>query len=75
MVKAADDLMRLQTIPECPPAFLKNGKALSSDDAYTWVVNGAIATGMAVFSYLRDPNTDLAHKPAPPYYDECQRLP
>lgn len=72
---AATAFLSRCTMPPCPRDFLQKAKPLSSADTITWKLEGAIATGMAVFSYLRDSNTDLGHKPPPPYYDECQLLP
>ena len=75
-------------IPTCDPTFLKNGKllwqsvgqdpvkqALYADNVEIWKLRGAIATGMAVFSYMRQRVTDPARSRLPPYYDQCELLP
>lgn len=71
----ADSFLSHSSMPTCPDEFLVKGKRLTEEDTKLWVLNGAITAGMSVFSYLRDPNTDLGHKAPPPYYDECQLLP
>jgi mono/diheme cytochrome c family protein len=40
-----------------------------------WKDRGGIATGMAVFSYLRQRVTDPSRSKLPPYYDQCELLP
>ena len=40
-----------------------------------WVLRGAIASGMSVFSYLEQRMSDPTMAKLPPYYDQCELLP
>jgi mono/diheme cytochrome c family protein len=76
-------------IPVCPAGWLAKAKPLwratgkfPSDDqnAYaanvqSWKLRGAIAAGMAVFSYLERRLPDPSMAMLPPYYDQCELLP
>ena len=70
----AEEFLSNSTMPKCPDDFLARGQRLTEEDTKLWELTGAITAGMAVFSYLRNPNTDLGHKAPAPYYDECQLL-
>ncbi|MES1165009.1 MAG: hypothetical protein ABUR63_04585 [Verrucomicrobiota bacterium] len=72
-------------MPYCPAEFLTKGKELPlftfneddqtlvvSDDVKGWSLRGAVAAGMTVFTYLRDPARTAGVNP---YYNECQLLP
>jgi mono/diheme cytochrome c family protein len=48
-------------------------KDAMADNVTTWKLKGAIATGMSVFSYLRDRLSKGTH--LAPYYDQCELLP
>ena len=45
------------------------------DNIEAWKLRGAIATGMAVFSYLEHRVTHPELARLPPYYDQCELLP
>jgi hypothetical protein len=75
-------------LPSCDADFLKNGKLLwritaldpaekarYADNVELWKLRGAIATGMAVFSYMRQRVTDPSRSRLAPYYDQCELLP
>ena len=77
-------------MPLCPPEFLRDGTvlwkgvnqqydpasyALYERNVEAWKLRGGIATGMAVFSYLKSRLTDPAQSRLPPYYDQCELLP
>ena len=73
-------------MPECNVSFLENGKLLwewkgdeaaragFADNVEGWKLRGAIATGMAVFSYLQHRVTHPELARMPPYYDQCELL-
>ena len=66
-------------MPDCPPAFLQDqSKVMSTrldpakgDNVARWSLRGGIATGMAVYSYLRSGGAQTQLKP---YYNQCQLL-
>ena len=74
-------------IPTCDTDFLKNGKPLwrqvrseaemarYADNIELWKLRGGIATGMAVFSYMRQRVSDPSQSRLPPYFDQCELLP
>ena len=78
---------RAPDMPACDADFLKNGKLLwreawdrtesarYADNVEIWKLRGAIATGMAVFSYMRQRVTDPSRSRLPPYFDQCELLP
>jgi mono/diheme cytochrome c family protein len=77
-------LPALPDMPVCDAGFLQNGKLLwkrlgdkaqYADNVELWKLRGAIATGMAVFSYMRQRVTDRSRSRLPPYYDQCELLP
>ena len=54
----------------------------SADDQLTfagniqvWVLRGATASGMSVFSYLEQRMSDPTMAKLTPYYDQCELLP
>jgi hypothetical protein len=70
-------------LPPCPTAFLAASDNLMwtstrgvptqamKDNVTQWKLSGAIATGMAVFSFLQSGGAQV---PIKPYYNECQLL-
>ena len=49
-------------------------RARYADNVEVWKLRGAIATGMAVFSYLQHRVTHPELARMPPYYDQCELL-
>jgi mono/diheme cytochrome c family protein len=55
--------------------FPSDDRQAFDDNVQAWKLRGAIATGMAVFSYLEQRVTRPALAKLPPYYDQCELLP
>jgi hypothetical protein len=79
-----------QLPPGCPPDFLRDAQPLwinerekpSAEDQLVfagniqvWVLRGATASGMSVFSYLEQRMSDPNMAKLSPYYDQCELLP